>query len=324
MSIEEIAYWLFKEKSVAIFCHIRPDGDTVGSAVALHYMLRDNGIVADIYSSDDIPLKFNFLKGIEDIKNKFDTSTEYSAYVAVDCAEVSRLGDFATIFADKKNTYVIDHHISNRGYAKRNCVIDRAANAENIYALATCKNMKIDKKIANALAMGIVTDTGNFRHKNVTPDTLRIAANLVEYGADLNEIYFNCFTAQSRERAKLFGATMEKIRYFADGRIAVISIMQEALKKSGAKIEDTEGFIDFIMGIKGVEIGISVLEIDKEVFKISLRSICADVNAVAQNFGGGGHVLSSGCQICGEYEEVVDRITVTATKYIPEKIGLYV
>ncbi len=319
ISLTALANRLFSEKSVALICHIHPDGDTIGSAVALRFMLMEKGVKADIYSDDPVPAKYAFLKGAERISSDDIDESKYSALAAIDCADISRLGKFADAYLRTSLvTYSIDHHISNGYFARKNYVVDKAANAENIYELALTAGAFISPETADALATGIMTDTGNFRHKNVTPSTLRVTAELVEKGADLNKIYFNCFASQSKERAKLFGLTMEKIRYFKDGKIALISIPASNLEASGAKTEDTEGFIDFVMGIKGVEIGIAVMETDKNAYKISLRSVSADVNAVAKNFGGGGHVLASGCKICGEYEEVVDRITVTAAKYIEE------
>lgn len=315
-SITSLAKNLFLKKSVAIICHARPDGDTLGSALALALALKQNGAETDVYCSDAVPEKYLYLNGANEITAELKTDKVYDAYVAVDCADISRTGKFGDLFFGNNFTYNIDHHVSNAYYAKRNYVKDRAANAENIYELLVAAEVEITQDIANALATGIVTDTGNFRHKNVTPETLNIAAALVDKGADLNGIYFNCFTAQTKARAKLYGIVMSRIRYFYDDRIAVISVLDEDLISCGAKSDETEGFIDFIMGIRGVEIGIAVMQTGKDAYKISLRSTGADVNGVAKTFGGGGHVLASGCRIAGEYEEVVDKITFAASRYL--------
>lgn len=315
-SITSIAKNLFAKRSVALFCHMRPDGDCLGSAIAFALALKNEGVFADVYCSDSVPEKYSYLKGASEVKTELKAGKVYDAYVAIDCADVSRIGRFGDLFLCGNSTYNIDHHVSNAYYAKKNYVKDRAANAENVYEILVAAGAEITQDIANALATGIVTDTGNFRHKNVTPETLSIAAALVEKGADLNGIYFNCFAAQSKARAKLYGLVMSKIRYFYDDRIAVISVRDEDLTACGAKSEETEGFIDFIMGICGVEIGIAVMQAEKDAYKISLRSTGADVNAVASTFGGGGHVLASGCRINGEYEEVVDKITFAASRYL--------
>ena len=319
ITVKELAEKLLKEKSVAIFCHARPDGDTIGSACALKLAMSGKGIKADVFCSDPVPQKYLFLaepcKIIKDYSGDF---SEYSALIASDNAEITRLGDFAATFLQHKNTYSIDHHISNTRYAKINLVIDKASNSENVFALI--KEMKADVtcEMANLLAMGVMTDTGGFRHKNVTAETFFTAGELVKLGADMNNLYYETFTRQTKERAELFGKTMSKIRYFYGGRAAVATVRLKDFDTTRAMQEETEGFIDFVMGISGVEIGACVMETDSNKFKISLRSKGADVNAVAAIFGGGGHKLASGCRITGDYEEAVDRLVVAIGKYLED------
>jgi len=315
-TIEELSLKLKKEKSVAIICHVRPDGDTLGSALALFHALNNLGIKAKVFCDDTVPSRFFFLKSAEFVESNL--SGEFSAMLAIDCADLTRLGDFYEAFSKHKNTYVLDHHVSNTRFAKENVVIDNASNSENVLALIESLNAEITTEIANLLAMGIMTDTGNFKHKNVTANTMRSASKLIEKGADLNNIHYHMFSKQTKQRAKLFGITMSKIRYFLDDRFAVASILESQLIESGAKRDETEGFIDFVMGIEGVEVGACILEMDKNKYKISFRSKGTDVNAVAGTFGGGGHVLASGCQIQGEYEEVVDKICFAVSRHIKD------
>ncbi|MBQ7339613.1 MAG: bifunctional oligoribonuclease/PAP phosphatase NrnA [Clostridia bacterium] len=304
--IKDFANILRKEKSVAVICHIRPDGDAIGSAVALYLGLNSINIKAEVFCDDNIPQKFNFLESVGDIKREF--KGEFSAIISVDSADITRVGDFAGTFDRHKNTFNLDHHVSNNRYAKYNFVLDLASNAENVFALLKELKVNITKEIANLLLMGVMTDTGGFKHKNVTEETLKTASELIKYGADNTLIYYNCFTKQTKQRAKLFALTMSKIRYFLDQRFVVISIFKKDLQETGATPDETEGFIDFIMGIDGVEVGASVMQMEENKYKISFRGKETDVNAVAQAFGGGGHVLASGCQIYGEYEEVIDKI----------------
>ncbi len=314
ISLTELTAKLKSERKVALFCHVRPDGDSVGSAVALSLALKKAGVQALVFCSDIIPEKFCFLPSVDEILN--DLNGEFSALVAVDCADINRLGKFADTFKAHKNTFNIDHHISNDRYAKYNYVFDNASNSENVLDICHSLAVEVDSDIANLLLTGILTDTGDFRHKNVTAQTLRNASELVEKGGDINYISYKMFTEQSKERAKLFAKVMSKIRYFKDGRIAVASVHGADILECNAKMDDTEGFIDFVMGITGVEIGACVLEIGKSKYKISFRSKSADVNAVAGVFGGGGHKFASGCQIFGEYEEVIDKITFAMGNYL--------
>lgn len=307
---------LFSEKSVALFMHMRPDGDTIGSTLALFNALKQKGIDAKVFCSDVIPNKFSYLPSVKFVSTQL--CGEYSALISVDCADVTRLGDFANYYSVHKNTYNLDHHISNTHYAKLNYVVDNASNCENVYELLMQADIVINKEIADLLLTGIVTDTGNFNHSNVTEKTFEKAGKLLSYGADVNKITYNTFKAQSKERAKLHGIVSSKIRYFLGDRFGVMTVTQEDLRLTGATQDQTEGFIDFLMGIECVEVGACVMEIAKEKYKISFRSKGTDVNAVAGTFGGGGHKVASGCQIQGLYEEVIDKIVFAVSKYLQD------
>ncbi len=314
VTVNEFAKKLKSEKSVAIFCHIRPDGDTIGSAFALKYALELLGRKADVFCDDIMPKKFDYFATTLAFKETIDGA--YSAFIAVDVADNSRLGRFESEFLRHKNTYCLDHHVSNTRYAKTVCVIDKASNVENIFALINAMGVEINSEIAQLLLTGIVTDTGNFKHSNVTSETLLVASELVKKGAKLNVIVYNNFTKQTQSRAKLFGEVMSKIRYFCDDRLGVITVRKNDFARTGATKEETEGFIDFVMGIDTVEVGVCLMEMENSNFKISFRSKSTDVNAIANVFGGGGHVHASGCQIHGDYEEVVDKIRYTVSQYL--------
>ncbi len=312
--IAELADKLLSEERVALFCHVHPDGDTLGSACALKIALTKVGVKAEVFCSDSVPLKYTFLPEIRNVKSELDG--KFSAFVAIDNAEITRLGAFAAEFSEFKNTFNIDHHVSNTRYAAINYVVDGSSNSENVYDIINAMKVGIDGEIANLLALGIVTDSGNFHHKNVTKRTFLCAAELLERGADFNEIYFNAFSRQSPERVKLFSRVMDKIRYFEDGKIALITVSLSDLKETGAKQDETEGFIDFVMGIVGVEVGICLMQTDNNSYKASFRSKNTDVNAVASVFGGGGHKLASGCKISGSYEEAVDKAVSTVRRFL--------
>ncbi len=318
ITLSELANKISQETNVALFCHVRPDGDSLGSALGLKLALKSLGVKADVFCNDILPLRFSFLNEFSTVRNDFSLTQNYSALIAIDCAEINRLGDFAKDFDSFKNTYSIDHHISNTRFAKINYVCDNASNCENAFELIKCLGVEITPEIANLLATGIVTDTGNFKHNNVTDKTFGVASELVKKGANFNKIVYHTFTKQTKARAKLFGLVMSKIRYFLDDRFAVITITSSDILSAGATPNETEGFIDFIMGIDSVEIGASIMEIAKNKYKISLRSKSADVNAVASTFGGGGHVSASGCQIHGDYEEVVDKLRFAVSRELPE------
>lgn len=307
---------LLNEQDLALICHVRPDGDTLGSALALKTALIKAGKKVEVYCADPVPERFFFIDEFRTVKSEL--ASDYQAVVSIDCADVTRLGDFQSLFTEKINTYNLDHHVSNNGYGKVNYVVDRASNCENVYWLIKEMGIELDQKIASLLMVGIITDTSIFRHKNTTPETLKIAGELLELGAPLNEIQYNMYYKQTKNRAKLLGLVASKIRYFYDEQIAIATVFKSQIEESGAKEDETEGFIDFVMGIDTVKIGICLLEMDNGFYKVSLRSKGADVNAVARMFGGGGHTLASGCKIKGEYEEVVDKLRFASYQYLEE------
>lgn len=174
--------------------------------------------------------------------------TDASLYISVDCADEFRLGALSeTFLAGKKKikTVNIDHHISNTRYADYNFVEAKSANCENMLSLIKLMGVNIDKKIADFLLLGIMTDSGNFSHSDVTSATFAAAAELCAAGADPNGINYNIFKKQKKERALLYGNTMANMRFELDGRLAVIVVRQEDFKKFSAKQEYTEGFVDF-------------------------------------------------------------------------------
>ncbi|MCQ2399502.1 MAG: bifunctional oligoribonuclease/PAP phosphatase NrnA [Clostridia bacterium] len=314
LTCKEIAQKLLENDSFAIICHVRPDGDAIGSALALQSGLASFGKKADVFCGDTIPSKFGFIDGVYGFNT--DTSENYSAFVAVDCADEARLGLLKDKFLSCKNTFNIDHHVSNTRFAKYNFVEENSSNCENIYAVLTEMGAKIDRSVAMQLMLGVSTDTGNFAHKNVTSNTFAVASKLMNCSADINKISYEMFKRQSAERALLFGKTMSKIRYELGGKVGIIVITDENMRACVCDQSETEGFIDFVLGVDTVEVAVSVMEVGFEKYKVSFRSKKPDVNEVAGMFGGGGHVLASGCMINGSIEEVIDRLTFAISRVI--------
>ncbi len=309
-----LAAELKKQKSVALFIHVRPDGDAVGSALGLQSALTSLGVRADIYCADEIPVKFSYLENVGKISREYRGG--YDAHVALDCSDEMRMGDLGAIFGKARETFNVDHHVSNTRYAKYNYVGDKASNSENVIELVKCLGVTLGKAAATALLTGIVTDSGNFAHNNTTAETLAAASELKALGGDLHLISYKMFSEQRKERAKLFALAANGIRYFSDGRIALMTVTKKMLEESGARPDETEGFIDFVMGVDTVEVGMCMMEMSDKNYKVSFRSKKADVNAVAATFGGGGHILASGCMIRGFYEDAVDRLVYACKQHM--------
>lgn len=316
MTITEIATELKKIDNALIFCHMRPDGDTIGSGLALSFALKKLNIKNKVICESDIPEKFFFIKGANSFEK--DTCENFTNYIAVDCSDEMRMGNLSDKFQKAKVTkFNIDHHISNTFFAKYNFVEECSATCQLMTQIILAMGVELDENISNALMLGICTDTGNFAHKNVTSETLEMASVLLKGGADLNKISYNMFKLQSKERAKVYGISMSRIRFELDDKLAIVYVTLEDLQKAGAKSDVTEGFIDFPLSISGVEVALCFLQTKPNTFKVSLRSNGkADVNKIASTYGGGGHILASGCMLQGSLEEVIDKLTYTVKQHL--------
>lgn len=316
-SLAEITEQLKKSKIVAVFCHVRPDGDAIGSGLALCLALKKCGKKAYMCCDDYAEKKFAFLPATSAIKTSLP-DLPYDTLISLDCADITRLGIYTSKFSKFPGTTVnIDHHVSNNGFAKYNYVVECPASCEIVYDLFIAAGFEIDPEIANLLMLGLITDSGNFTHLDVTPKTYSVAAALREKGADPNLINYNMYTRQSPERAVLYGRVMNGLRFALDKKFAYILIFKEDLKQTGADKSVTEGFVDFPLSIDGVEVAASLMEVKNETFKVSLRSKGkVNVNTIAVSYGGGGHVLASGFMAFGPLEEVLDKLTYTVSQYI--------
>lgn len=318
-TLENIANILKEAKSVVIVTHMRPDGDAFGSALSLSCALTALSIKNQVCVETEVPSNLRFVRGIGDVQ-KYPVG-EYDTIIAVDCADMQRLGLLTDtfLFAPRKNvrTINVDHHISNTRYASCNYVRVCASNCINMAELIERLGVTIDKAMAEYLLMGILTDSGNFSHDDVNEETLLLASKLVKAGADIRYYNYMLFKRQPKARAKLFARVMNGIRYFHDERMALIVITKADMDECEADNGMTEGFVDFPLNVDTVEVACSLMEVKPRQYKVSLRSKeYADVNAVAGIFGGGGHVRASGCMLFGELEEVVDKLQYAVSQYL--------
>ncbi len=318
-TLQEIAERLKRAKNVAIFSHMRPDGDAFGSAFALSRALDLLGIKNTVYNESDKPSNLLFL--IEKEKVERSVAPGHDLYIALDSADDTRLGtlcdDFQSAARKRIDTFNVDHHISNTRFAKYNFVKECSANCMNVYTLICHLGVEINVEIATFLLTGILTDSGNFSHDDVTEEIFFITANLLKAGADIRKLNYELFKKQSKARAALYADVMKGMRYALDDKFAFIVITQELMKKHGADVGMTEGFVDFPLNVETTEVSASIMEMKPRQYKISLRSkTYADVNKVAGVYGGGGHVRAAGCMLFGELEEVIDKLRYTVSQYL--------
>ncbi len=319
-SLQRIADRIKKAKQVAIFVHMRPDGDALGSALSLACALDYLGIGSEVCVETDLPSNLLFIDGLQSVK-KFPTK-EYDLLITLDSSDEQRLGALLDEFnraKRKMDTINVDHHVSNTKYAKLNYVRECAANCMNVAKLIEHLGAPIDKKTAEYLLVGLLTDSGNFAHDDVNEETFALAAKLAAAGADIRYYNYNLFKKQPKARAALHALTMSGMRFFFEDRFALITITREAMKKCGADNGMTEGFVDFPLNVDTVEVAASIMEVGYRQYKISLRSkTYADANKIAGTFGGGGHVRAAGCMLFGELEEVIDRLSYAVSQYLED------
>ena len=317
--MEQIANRIKSAKNVLIVSHMRPDGDACGSALALCYALQNIGVDAEVCIESDIPSNLFFVDGVKQVTKT--PKKEYDLFVAVDCSDEQRLGALSEEFylakRKKIDTVNIDHHVSNTRFAKYNFVRSCAANCMNVAQLIAYLGAPFDKKTAESLMLGLMTDSGNFSHDDVDEEAFLLAAELVKLGVDVRLFNYNLFKKQSKARAALYARVMSKIRYYHDDKFAVIVISKQAMEECGADQTMTEGFVDFPLNVESVEVAASLMEVKKGQYRISLRSkTYADVNKIAGAYGGGGHVRAAGCMLFGDVEEVLDKLSYTVSQYL--------
>ena len=315
---EIIKTWndIIKAKSVAMACHVSPDGDTLGSALALAHVLRQNGIDADVFAQDKVPENYKFLPESDTIKT--ESKKSYDLGILIDSNSTDRVGNVALYIENAKTTGSIDHHIPNETFGTLRLVNTKAAStAEIIIELLLENNVKIDTIAARQLMTAVVTDTGVFRFSNVTKNTFEYAAILIEAGATVEEVVREVYESRSQGALKLQGYVLSNIQTACGGKIAWAALSKSFLNSLGVSDEETDGVVDHIKKLKGSVVSILIRETSPNVIKVSLRSRDTfDVSRIANSFGGGGHVCASGCTLNMPLEDAEKAVVSEASKWM--------
>ena len=301
---------LEQAETVAIGGHIRPDGDCVGSCMGLYQYIRDkyNHKRVDVYL-EEIPEVFRFIKATDDIHHEIPEDVSYDLFICLDCGDETRLGFSAPLFKTAKNTLCIDHHISNKALAEHNYIIPEASStSELVYNLLD--EEKISLEIAEALYMGIAHDTGVFQYSCAKPATFRVAAKLLEQNVDAPTIIDNTYYEKTYAQNKILGHAILKSQLILGGKCIVSFITKKEMEEFGVTPKDLDGIVSQLRITKGVEVAVFMYELEEGTFKVSLRSKrYANVSAVAQHFGGGGHVRAAGCALSGSVEAITEQLS---------------
>ncbi|MBQ2580834.1 MAG: bifunctional oligoribonuclease/PAP phosphatase NrnA [Ruminococcus sp.] len=306
MELQEILDFFLTKDNFTILTHKSPDGDTLGSGFALCFFLRSIGKHANVLNSDKLPSRYGFLfEGYE------PQEFEEECVVAVDIADPNLIGSNLQQYqAEGKIDLCIDHHISNKNFAKKTYVDGKAsAAAMIIYEILKLSGKPISDHIAKCLYTGISTDTGCFKYENTTPKTHIMAAELMQYDIDFANVNREMFDVKSRGRMEVEQTVINQMKYYFDGRCSMIVLTKKLMAECGVDQSEFDGLASIPLSVEGVEIGITVKERHTDYYKISVRTTDKlNASEFCKQFGGGGHIRAAGCEIRGTLEEVESKL----------------
>lgn len=308
-----IAAELARARSILLLTHENPDGDAIGSVLALHAALLSLGKTVNCAFLQNCPDKYRFLPGSEAAGTSLPHADRDCA-IALDCDGETRLGALREAFRAAPTTINIDHHEAECAFAGINwCDASKAATGLMIHELLGVLGVPISQGIATCLYTAIATDTGFFRFRNTSPEALEVCGQLIAAGADPAQIARQTSEQMPAAKAMLLGRALSSLQISANGAIVLAALTQEDFAQAGALAEHTDGIIDELKRIQGVEIMILLREQAPDDWRASLRSTNTDVAAICRRLGGGGHRLAAGCEMQGADHEVTQRIIADAT-----------
>ena len=309
---------LAASKNPALLAHLRPDGDAFGSLLALGHALRDRGQRPSLLVEGGMIPMYQFLPGSElvlDLPAQLPPETD--CLVALDTSTRDRLGQ-KTLSWPQPIDIVIDHHISNPAYGKLNLIVSEIPSTTGVlFELFQQASWKVSAANATCLYTGLTTDTGSFRYRGTNAHTLHAAAQLVELGADPAEIAKQCYLSITHERFALRKMVSNTISIKDKKKSAFLTILPDFYAKTGAKSEDTEGIIEEVASIQGVEVGSLFEFMPDGGLRVSLRSKGkVDVNSIASSFGGGGHKAAAGIRFAKDAEKNRDLVLAAISQSV--------
>ena len=311
----EIGRALREHHKFAVLSHVRPDGDALGSTLALALSLKELGKDVRAWNEEGMLEKYNFLARAELLTEPPSTPEDFDVAIALDTAVQNRLGTTTAAVGSAKLWINMDHHPSNPRYGDLVYIDPTApATGQILFELLTNQKFPITPAIAENLYVAISTDTGSFQYPNTTVRTFEIAAELVRGGVNVGRISQLTYENFPRRRIELLRDLLATMRFGCDGKLAYFSLSQASALALGAIPEDNEGLIDHLRAIHGVVVAIFFEELTDGKVRVSMRSKneAVDVCAICTQFGGGGHVLAAGARVRGTLPEVEKKIVEQA------------
>lgn len=289
--------------------HIDPDGDAIGSAFALCFALRSLGKDAAVYMRDSIPYRYTFLPKPEPVVREIPKNG-YDTVIVVDCGDLARVGDRHETLNHLGYLINIDHHDTNDAFGQINIVDQRASSsAELLYLILKALGVTFSFEIAVNLYTAVLTDTGSFRYDSTTQRAFSICEEMTRFGVVPSYVAGEVYESHPKERYLLLCRVLGTLEFFLNDRIATAYVTREMFATTGTDREYTEGFVEYIKEIRGIEVACVIRELDNGKFKVSMRSKGnVNVASAAQQFGGGGHQKAAGCTIEGGIDDVKNKL----------------
>ncbi len=314
---KKVAQILKSEDSFLIVSHKNPDGDAIGSSLALYSVLKELGKEVYVENPTKPAYTYDFLPDYDAIE-LITNSRDVKVVIAVDSAEMHRCG-LKDEYVKDKLLINIDHHKTNPGFGDINIIEpDAAAVGCIIWDILKEGGLPISKRTAEYLYLSILTDTGSFRYSSTSPKTFAIASELLKLGVEPWYISSNIYESEKPETYKLLSLVLDTLTLYHEGKLAVVYVTQDMFKKTNTNADNTEGFVNYARSIRGVEVGVLLREDEPDVFKISIRSKGnVDVSEVATQFEGGGHKNAAGGTIRAPLKEALEKI-VSAFDFLNE------
>lgn len=296
-------------KTIGIAGHVRPDGDSIGSCMALYNYLKKNRpeLNVKVYL-ELVEEKFKIIENVEDINTNGYDGTVFDLFISLDTASIDRLGINMPYFTSAKRTACIDHHQSNPGYGDENNIVPHACSASEVLYGMLDEDL-IDASVALPLYLGIAHDSGVFRFQTTTPETMRIAAKLMETGINSTEILEETYYKETYDQMMVTAYIQSNTKLAFNGKVIYCYCTLETMEKYGVTQMDLESVVATIRNVRGVEVALFMYQLDSATYKISLRSNNdIDVSTIAVEMGGGGHMRAAGFEVEGTAEEIIDMV----------------
>ena len=316
MTLDNILEEIKNANSIVILTHESPDGDAIGSSLAMGLALKNMGKSSDIIIRE-YPRVFDFLPNAKDVKKESDIK-KYDLAISLDCTDLRRI-DGKEYFEEAKRTIVIDHHGTNSMYGDINFVNPVApACCEILVGMFTYFNIDINQEIGTCVLTGIITDTGGFKYQSVTAETFEFTAELLRKGVNVSEIYKKALETRTMANFKLLKRILDRMEILENGKVTFTYITNQDEMDVNAEPGDHEGLVEVGRDIEGVEISIFLIQKDNEdKYKVSMRSNdYINVSDICYIFGGGGHPKAAGCLIQGSVEQVKEKLLREIRKVI--------